>query len=586
MNKFKKILLGALSVLTLGLVAVTGAKVEAATTTYTLKPLDFYKTNATKEYGSITGTDKTSVESANMSYSVFSINQQGGHYYEKLWDDSSNLSAINQGNSSYTIDSNSYGMRFGTTTIVTFDIPADATAVLDIVLYGTVKDSKGSTGSVLKSNVGDKKTLYTTAASFDSGLVNEVSVLATSNYSKNKFAIDTLLDVKLVDLDSSNNSISFASFVGFAEMNLTITSTKTNVDFVNEAKDAIDAIPNINDGFDEYEIAINVAKNAIKACENGIDDLDDIHKEKYNNALAIYNEAKNSILIEENNSRFGNVSKFTANDVAVGATSNTSVSSGTSNLGESIFIGEKYTKQIVDSNNVSTSATIFGTEYNGRLKIEGKNAIKFTTTSSGAISFIALSGSGSDPNRRFVLFEENGTTVIDAVIVPTNLADAKVQVINVPSAGTYYIGATNASGDSKGINIYELSFISNSVKSLSQTYTDSNYTYIRFVTIVKGEAELTSSKFNFGVTMTYTDSSTRTVDYTNNEKLYVVKKITSSGENYVGNVNSQSYEFANHVAEYYVVFILRLTTSTFAGCSVCSNFTYNGLTLHSSSETI
>lgn len=531
MNKFKKILLGALSVLTLGLVAVTGAKVEAHsytadyqwrfTSTSTKLPkndgvIRFAKENPT---ATIDLSDKSdTVRTCDSEIFTYGANRK----------DISTATIY--------LDASVYESNTVTAFVYVY-----ATSAKNITIGGVAKE-KSVNGSIVCRS-GD--------------LLSDKNTIVLSDNGQYWMGIDIVL-----------------------------TPTKSNDDFINEAKDAIDAIPNINDGFDEYEIAINVAKNAIKACENGIDDLDDIHKEKYNNALAIYNEAKNSILIEENNSRFGNVSKFTANEVAVDATENTAVSDGTSNLGESIFIGEKYTKQIKDSNDNSTSATIFGTEYNGRLKIEGKNAIKFTTTSSGAISFIALSGSGSDPNRRFVLFEENGTTEIDAVTVPTKITDAKVQVINVPSAGTYYIGATNASGDSKGINIYELSFISNSVKSLSQTYTDSNYTYIRFVTIVKGEAELTSSKFNFGVTMTYTDSSTKTVDYTNNEKLYVVKKITSSGENYVGNVNSQSYEFANHVAEYYVVFILRLTTSTFAGCSVCSNFTYNGLTLHSSSETI
>ena len=71
MNKFKKILLGALSVLTLGLFVVAGAKVNAATVTnYKITASDFYGGAApTKTYsdGFTDGSNKTAATVTDLS---------------------------------------------------------------------------------------------------------------------------------------------------------------------------------------------------------------------------------------------------------------------------------------------------------------------------------------------------------------------------------------------------------------------------------------------------------------------------------------------------------------------------------------
>ena len=76
MNKFKKILLGTLSVLTLGLFVVTGSKVEAATAavdgTYTVYANSFYTTSST-------GTSKIACDTQESG--IFKFTTTGTNYY-------------------------------------------------------------------------------------------------------------------------------------------------------------------------------------------------------------------------------------------------------------------------------------------------------------------------------------------------------------------------------------------------------------------------------------------------------------------------------------------------------------------------
>lgn len=152
---------------------------------------------------------------------------------------------------------------------------------------------------------------------------------------------------------------------------------------------------------------------------------------------------------------------------------------------------------------------------------------------------------------------------------------------DIVSGKTYAIG-----GDSRfyiyGIFVEEAPEVE--VTPLVQEATDSDYTYVRFVTIVSNAGEISSDDVEFSITMTYTNETTKTVSYTP----YVVKKITQNGEAYVANVGTESHTFDNalNATEYYVVYVIRFTTSKFAGCKVSATTTFASVDYTSSQVTI
>lgn len=151
------------------------------------------------------------------------------------------------------------------------------------------------------------------------------------------------------------------------------------------------------------------------------------------------------------------------------------------------------------------------------------------------------------------------------------------------SAGTHVI--TRGSNENR---LASIRLVSKTVTPLVQKAvdTENGYTYVRFVTIIKGVEEIDATDVTFSVTMDYADTSK--ADKTNAYTPYVVKKITQNGETYTAEVDTVSHSFDNSVnpTEYYVVYVLRLTTSKFSGNSIYATTTFNGDSYDSSSVTI
>ena len=112
----------------------------------------------------------------------------------------------------------------------------------------------------------------------------------------------------------------------------------------------------------------------------------------------------------------------------------------------------------------STSATIGGTSYTQRLKMNGAanstgRYIKFTTDGAATVDIIGISTSTSATRViRLAKDSVGGTTIGDITVSGT----AGVQTINVSSAGTYYLYSTNS-----GIYIYDVKVTTTSSSSSS-----------------------------------------------------------------------------------------------------------------------
>ena len=226
------------------------------------------------------------------------------------------------------------------------------------------------------------------------------------------------------------------------------------------------------------------------------------------------------------------------------------------------------------------------TELTGRLKLGGTadfatplRVIGFTAPSDGTINVDFVSGSDTK-SRSLAIKDSNGNQI--ASVSNSSGSNAVLLSANVESGKTYYIGSSDS-----GINIGKVEFVTApevEVTPLVQEATDTDYTYVRFVTIVSNAGEISSDDVEFSITMEYTNETTKTVNYTP----YVVKRITQSGATYVADVNSVSHTFDNAIneTEYYVVYVIRFTTSKFTGCKVSATTTFAGQDYTSSQVTI
>ena len=205
--------------------------------------------------------------------------------------------------------------------------------------------------------------------------------------------------------------------------------------------------------------------------------------------------------------------------------------------------------------------------------------VKINAPVDGVLVAYVKNGSSTDA-RSVNLFTPGTQTQVDSNAAFELEANGVARCeFKVEAGKSYTFGAV--SGGS--VYIYELDLIPESVTPLAQKATVSDYTYVRFVTIIKGVEEIDTSDVTFSVTMDYADADKddKTVIYTP----HVVKKITQSGETYVADVNNISHTFDNSVnpTEYYVVYVLRFTTSKFSGNSIKATTTFGGTPYESNS---
>ena len=207
-----------------------------------------------------------------------------------------------------------------------------------------------------------------------------------------------------------------------------------------------------------------------------------------------------------------------------------------------------------------------------------KQAVKIEVPNNGYISALVTTAGTSARNAK--LIDSTGAEVTvssgNAAWTATGAAAYERRTLGYEvGAGTYYLG-----GDD-GMRILSVEFVPQEVTPLVQTAVVDTYTYVRFVSIVKGVEEFSAADITFKLTLTSGESN-QEVTVTP----YVVKKITSAGETYTAKVNEADYSFANHTAEYYVVYVVRFTTAKYTGDSIKATLTYAGNDYTSSVVTI
>ena len=488
MNKFKKIMLGALSVLTLGLFAVVGTRVNAATQT------------SLCDFTSLTGTHKAEYAAGGTELSsdatAVSIKAEGGgatYYMTKK--------SLGSYSSSIQTSGGNKGFNLVVKKAVTIHIEFAASGgdSYNAVDYAITGDAEAS-GSTSTSSA----TAKTFSLAKDDSILIRCSGKRCALFKVSYEETDTSVYSYSYDLNTGTGTVPTGGSVSAtgSEADRTIslssnTATKTNYVFVGWSDGTNTYQPN-----DSYTLSKNTVFTAVW---------------------------------ELNLTPIASDFTFPFTDAA--------------GNGEEI---------IIENGNLYE---------NSYIKLESSTIINFKTTKE---MMLVLTFHNSNLGNGFKLDGEN-----------KEIDSATCKYLAKLSVGTHTIRKNG-----NDVRLGSLALVEESVTPLVQTAEDETYTYVRFITIVKGVEEFDASAVTFSVTMDYAEDGK--ADKTKIYTPYVAKKITSNGNTYVADVNSVSHTFdnASNPTEYYIVYVLRLTTSKFIGNRIYATTTFGGTDYTSSTVTI
>lgn len=507
MNKFKKILLGAVSVLTLGLFVVTGTKVRAASE-------EWYKADTETTTSAISAGkffDGTSFSITSGVNSITKTQCGAGDVYLSTDTGKTGIKFT------YGLNSASNGTTF--TITAKYDV--------SISFYYTACD-KGSSFAA------------TTASTKSTKLQVDGTATTSSNVSHSS-NLAYVYETTISQGNSKIFSLSSGKFVLFGVCS-TYEGGKTNEEKIVDAKTAIKAIGTVEYSA-ECDALIAAATIKINVCDNKIDDLnvayeDDAtknYKTVYETALSDFASAKTSA-----------INNFTSAVTAIGEVTSESESSITAaENAYSILFGDALTDtNVVSSKNVleekklayadvmydsydkyinANTCTLYengvsekvqagdsifsllpackvnesavftydGIEYTQRMQTAGSVGFKDNEVSSKAISFeaketgvlkvlaMSASSSSSDAATRTLDVYRSGskTAIYTSDYLPVTNAQISYIYVNIPSAGTYYIGSSV-----NNISIYYLEFIETSISApVLEQQENADNTAIRYI---------------------------------------------------------------------------------------------------------
>ena len=522
MNKFKKVMLGALSVLTLGLFVATGAKVLADTVN------DVYKadlTTITSSNKSVTATVVGGTKT--MTFTASGYKSGAGCTGTSL------IGAATQFD---------VGAKMNSGATVTFTTTHNWSAQ---ILYG----HKSNTNTGIASNNGT----VTNPASLSGGTCGVATisggtagtiVLSRSSGETNIFEI--------VVTETYDSSVTYRAITYYDSDKKTVLG---NDSVANGGKLTALADPVSSRLGEEFDCWVDSDGNKFDFANTTITaDL---------SLYASYKtDANYAAAVESQYSLSSSLIEYMVDGGYSTLSSEVSLSSTIYSIGANAKVEKK------DSNTtIAGKSFIYDIATTGTVQKTSKY-VKIDAPVDGVLVAYVKNGSSTDA-RSVNLFTPGTQNQVDSNAAFGLEANGVARCeFKVEAGKSYTFGAV--SGGS--VYIYELELVPETVTPLVQKATDSTYTYVRFVTIVKGVEEIDATAVSFSVTMTYTDETSRTKEYTP----YVVKKITSSGKTYTAEVNSVSHEFDNakNPTEYYVVYVLRFTTTNFTGCKVSATTTF------------
>ncbi len=597
MNKFKKILLGALSVLTLGLVAVTGAKVNAVEVAGT-------------DYWELYRSDSSSVVNTGdyFTYSMDSKNQTVTN---------TNVFTKHDGTSLANLNLNFQIASSGSLSFTTGDFSDGY--ILEILMVGNKNNSNVKLNDVNLSNVGannlekvtaslTKSTEYTLTKGANGNYIHYVCVYKaivssnsyTLNYDANGHgtAPNSIDDVKALSSEMLSQSISADNyrFDGWYMEKSCVTKATTNTNLDDYAPNGVVTlyakwIQTKTISFYDVENTETAIKNETYDYDSTIDYepvkenatfagwYTDIELTNQLTSLKVGESTPSSLYAKfDTLSYTGNPNSLTSSYLDGNYVPTTPVSGKTNLTGLNFYLTKDLCKQTIKINSINTNVIYLGgtgSPTNGR-------ALGFNSTSKGILK-VNVFATG---DRAWGIYDVNSGS--DCFVSNTLSKDVVHEIqVNVEADNTYEIYCKNnkcyiVSAEFIPVTITPAQDAKINVTPFIQKAVVGDYTYVRFITIVSGVNAFNASDLEFTVTMDYAQENVddKTITYVP----FVVNRITNNGETYVD--GGITFNNATKPTEYYVVKVLRFTTANFDGNSVYSKVTFNGNTYTSDVETI
>ena len=568
MNKFKKILLGTLSILTLGLFVATGAKVNAATVTRTY---DFYNNNL-KGTADLTlvangenedfecassedSTEKMTLNIDNVSNGTFRWKNSDAYvefqcknnsaatltYTFTTKGDATLVSKINTGGGSKYVK---YSIDNGTKTQFASGTTGGTEFSFDFVGAGehtlVFSDALGSSGSNMKIYSLTITDVYDTASAEDQA-VAAISAIGTVEYTT---ACKNLIDIATTRVNAVAEAKRNATYISNYEAYTSAVSTFNGLESAKISTFTA-AVANIGEVSASSGTAISTAETAY---------ADLIASTKENATVIAAKATLDSAKVAYDNALYDSYSKkVTANNCE--NTDNNGVTSNTRADG-SIFT--LLPKCRVNDYPCTSNGMTFSKRFQTAGKVGfssnevSEKAIKFETKRAGILKVLAMSASSTsdDATTRTLDIYKSGskTPVYTSAYLPTAYADMKFEYITLSDSDTYYIGSAV-----NNISVLYIEFIETSVaKPVLEQQENLTGTAIRYIATLSNVADV-EEVVSWSATLTFGAKShtiaNQTVLYTG-----------VSGEN--GKTRSDE-------TTYYLVATLSGIPTTFTGTISC-----------------
>ena len=597
MNKFKKVMLGALSVLTLGLFAVVGTKVNATTTTYTADFKSGSLVNSTAGYFTAAKGSSSFSPSSNCTASFTSI-IDGDPYSNKKgckMESSTTITFTTTATSVSTVTI-LWGANIEAETDVNFDGSASST-----------KTAANKTNAVSETwtNVAAGSHTISRGASTNQAVVFEVKVVETINQAAGTFNVtynnnghgdsqDAVIGVTALPNTLPNLSATGYVFGGWytdkdctagneATAGATIAAdtilyakwTKNNDEWCTITFDA-------NGGTCSTESAEAVfgssytLPTATKAnyALTGWSDGTKTYKETYtvpsNSAVTLTAQWVSTEITVDNSNILTNgmidelytSSIITDTKITEQFDINNSIYSVLIN--DSIAVDAR---TISSELGKSTYAIKSGGNFNN-----AKNGLGINAPSAGKLTVYArVNGSNTYKGQLF----NSSYTMIDETENSTDKNAVVAFEFDIDNAGMYYFG--NSAG---GFYIYYAKFVPEVTVSAfqqeaeNQVINEKAATYIRFIAIISNADEVQPSDFTFKI---YRTNGTVTQYITRTVSIY--SALNLKGETYTKTLPGESTPHAfdgNSGTEKYAVYVVGFTNETYEGYTVSAVFNYKG----------
>ena len=561
MKKFKALMLGLLSVLTLGLFVVTGAKVEAATDgDYVWLPANSGTYSAAVptdyqifDFSTYTGTNKFTLQNAGTLSS--SLMPATNTYTTATWDKEA---LVTGGNRTITISLASN--QTAAVTVYSYTT-GDRTITIGDTAYGIKNEFKNISGTL-------DATHNTIVFSNNKLVVLEIDVtITTSTKTNEELAAEAISAIGTVAYTSACKELIDAAAVKVAACSDTsaisnYSTYETAVSTFNSLKAT--AISNFTTAVNDIGTVTASSGTAISTAQTYYDVL-------FGDALTNADVVAAKATLDEKYDSY--------NDIMYDTYSKTATFSG--------LTSGDYTDNFVISNTIYSGLCSSGKkftvdnsrhsgDYTGAIKTNGASTftfgsearvIKFKTKAAGTLTVVAQAGGDSNTRKAavYTIGASSNTKLGDATTTTTTTSYS----FDITSAGEYLLGAE---GD--GIWFYYISFEETpavTVTAYQQEAVDGAYTYVRFIFVVSNDTTLATADFANKLTLILDDGETTEQKVTRSPKAY--NKITLGGSTYTNG----TYEFDNTVNtnDIYVVYVVKFTTATYVGHNIKASLNVN-----------